>query len=35
MADVRAKGSLEERFLQVVGADQIERHKLSWLEASV
>jgi ABC-2 type transport system ATP-binding protein len=33
MADVRAKGSLEERFLQIVGADQVERHKLSWLEA--
>ncbi len=33
MADVRAKGSLEERFLQVVGADQVESHKLSWLEA--
>ena len=33
MAEIRAKGSLEERFLQVVGADQVERHKLSWLEA--
>jgi ABC-2 type transport system ATP-binding protein len=33
MSDVRAKGSLEDHFLQVVGADQVERHKLSWLEA--
>ena len=33
MADMRLNGSLEERFLQVVGADQIERQKLSWLEA--
>ena len=33
MEEIRAKGSLEERFLQVVGADQVERHKLSWLEA--
>jgi ABC-2 type transport system ATP-binding protein len=32
MADLRAKGSLEERFLEVVGADQLERQKLSWLE---
>jgi len=33
MAELRAKGSLEERFLEVVGADQLERQKLSWLEA--
>ena len=33
MAALRLNGSLEERFLQVVGADQIERQKLSWLEA--
>ncbi len=33
MAQVRQNGSLEERFLQVVGADQIEHQKLSWLEA--
>ena len=33
MTTLRANGSLEERFLQVVGADQIERPKLSWLEA--
>ncbi len=33
MADIRLNGSLEERFLQVVGADQIERPTLSWLEA--
>jgi ABC-2 type transport system ATP-binding protein len=32
MADLRANGSLEERFLQVVGADPLERQKLSWLE---
>jgi len=33
MAELRLNGSLEERFLQVVGADQAERQKLSWLEA--
>jgi ABC-2 type transport system ATP-binding protein len=33
MEAVRQKGSLEERFLQVVGADEVERQKLSWLEA--
>lgn len=32
MATVRETGSLEERFLQVVGADQVERQTLSWLE---
>jgi ABC-2 type transport system ATP-binding protein len=32
MAAVREQGSLEERFLEVVGADQFERQKLSWLE---
>ncbi len=33
MAELRGNGSLEERFLQLVGADQVERQKLSWLEA--
>jgi ABC-2 type transport system ATP-binding protein len=33
MEALRGSGSLEERFLQVVGADQVERQKLSWLEA--
>ena len=33
MAELRLNGSLEERFLQVVGADQVERQSLSWLEA--
>jgi ABC-2 type transport system ATP-binding protein len=32
MAASRLEGSLEERFLQIVGADQFERQKLSWLE---
>jgi ABC-2 type transport system ATP-binding protein len=32
MADLRLNASLEERFLEVVGADQFERQKLSWLE---
>ena len=32
MAAVREKGSLEERFLAVVGADHLEAQKLSWLE---
>ena len=32
MAAVREQGSLEERFLEVVGADQFERQQLSWLE---
>jgi ABC-2 type transport system ATP-binding protein len=32
MAQTRSNGSLEERFLQVVGADQFERQRLSWLE---
>jgi ABC-2 type transport system ATP-binding protein len=32
MADLRASGSLEARFLHVVGADQVEEQKLSWLE---
>jgi ABC-2 type transport system ATP-binding protein len=32
MSELRQNGSLEERFLQVVGADQVERQKLSWLE---
>lgn len=33
MSELKLNGSLEERFLQVVGADQVERQKLSWLEA--
>src|SRR3989454_728004 len=33
METLRGSGSLEERFLQVVGAEQVERQKLSWLEA--
>jgi ABC-2 type transport system ATP-binding protein len=33
MTELHRNGSLEERFLQLVGADQVERQKLSWLEA--
>jgi len=33
MAELRLTGSLEERFLEAVGADHVERQKLSWLEA--
>ena len=33
MEDLRREGSLEERFLEVVGAGELERQKLSWLEA--
>ena len=32
MEEVRQSGSLEDRFLQVVGHGQIERQTLSWLE---
>ena len=32
MSELRQNGSLEERFLQVVGANHGERQKLSWLE---
>jgi len=32
MDEIRAGGSLEERFLQAVGSNHIERQKLSWLE---
>lgn len=32
MAEIRRSGSLEERFLQAVGCDHIERQTLSWLE---
>jgi ABC-2 type transport system ATP-binding protein len=32
MAEARSSGSLEERFLEVVGSDQHEMQKLSWLE---
>lgn len=33
MAELRAESSLEDMFLKVVGADQAEQQKLSWLEA--
>jgi len=32
MEEIRAGGSLEELFLEVVGSDHVERQKLSWLE---
>ena len=32
MSALRQNGSLEERFLQIVGADPVERQQLSWLE---
>ncbi len=32
MDDVRQNGTLEERFLEVVGNGQVEKQKLSWLE---
>ncbi len=32
MDEIRAGGSLEERFLEAVGSDHIEQQKLSWLE---
>jgi ABC-2 type transport system ATP-binding protein len=32
MEDIRAEGSLEERFIEAVGTDHIEQQKLSWLE---
>ena len=32
MDEIRRSGSLEERFLEAVGCDQIERQSLSWLE---
>jgi ABC-2 type transport system ATP-binding protein len=32
MANLRQTGSLEERFLEVVGAAEFQRQKLSWLE---
>ncbi|HEY5911791.1 MAG TPA: ABC transporter ATP-binding protein [Verrucomicrobiae bacterium] len=32
MSELGRNGALEERFLQVVGADQVEKQKLSWLE---
>jgi ABC-2 type transport system ATP-binding protein len=34
MAELRLTGSLEDKFLQVVGAGQLERQTLSWLEAA-
>ncbi|MFC1766235.1 ABC transporter ATP-binding protein [Planctomycetota bacterium] len=32
MAQIRTQGSLEERFLEAVGSDRLERQSLSWLE---
>lgn len=32
MAEIRSVGSLEERFLEAVGSDHVERQRLSWLE---
>jgi ABC-2 type transport system ATP-binding protein len=32
MDEIRAGGSLEERFLEAVGSDHVDRQKLSWLE---
>jgi ABC-2 type transport system ATP-binding protein len=32
MAEIRRSGSLEDRFLQAVGVDQVERQTLTWLE---
>ncbi|MHC4518710.1 MAG: ABC transporter ATP-binding protein [Planctomycetota bacterium] len=32
MDEIRRSGSLEDRFLEAVGSDQIERQSLSWLE---
>jgi ABC-2 type transport system ATP-binding protein len=32
MAEIRSAGSLEERFLEAVGSDHVERQRLSWLE---
>jgi ABC-2 type transport system ATP-binding protein len=32
MDEIRRHGSLEDRFLEAVGTDQIERQSLSWLE---
>ena len=34
MEELRQNGSLEQRFLEAVGADELERPKLSWLEAA-
>src|SRR5437868_4903897 len=34
MSDLHRTGSLEEKFLQVVGADGVQRQKLSWLETA-
>jgi ABC-2 type transport system ATP-binding protein len=32
MDEIRASGSLEDRFLEAVGSDHVERPRLSWLE---
>jgi ABC-2 type transport system ATP-binding protein len=34
MADIRANGTLEQRFLQSTGADKMQTPKLEWLEQS-
>lgn len=34
MEELRQTGTLEQRFLEVVGADELDRPKLSWLEAT-
>ena len=34
MEELRQTSTLEQRFLEVVGADEVERPKLSWLEAA-
>ena len=34
MDGLRQTSTLEQRFLEVVGADELERPKLSWLEAA-
>jgi ABC-2 type transport system ATP-binding protein len=33
MEDIRSSGSLEERFLEAVGSEHVERQSLSWLES--
>src|SRR5512140_3291625 len=32
MTEIRSRGTLEDRFLELVGADHLEAQKLSWLE---
>jgi ABC-2 type transport system ATP-binding protein len=33
MAEIRVSGSLEEKFLEAVGSDRVERQSLTWLES--